>query len=119
MTAVPVVDPSMVEQRYDAESEVLDGAPVKATATRYGIDRRTLSTSHRSRNRPSGSGGYRASVEAPGLDPVELNLASQRREQRDTFADRITAVLLEDERTNRETAMATQWACCMNRSPTF
>ena len=40
--AVPLVDLSMVEQRYDAVREVLDGASVKDTATRYGIDRRTL-----------------------------------------------------------------------------
>jgi transposase InsO family protein len=40
--AVPVVDLSMVEQRYDAVREVLDGATVKDTALRYGIDRRTL-----------------------------------------------------------------------------
>ena len=40
--AVPVVDLSMVEQRYDAVREVLDGATVKDTATRYGVDRRTL-----------------------------------------------------------------------------
>jgi len=39
---VPLVDLSMVEQRYDAVREVLDGATVKDTATRYGIDRRTL-----------------------------------------------------------------------------
>ncbi len=32
----------MVEQRYDAVREVLDGATVKDVATRYGIDRRTL-----------------------------------------------------------------------------
>jgi transposase InsO family protein len=32
----------MVEQRYDAVREVLDGATVKDTAIRYGIDRRTL-----------------------------------------------------------------------------
>jgi hypothetical protein len=36
------VDLSMVEQRYDAVRELLDGATVKDTATRYGIDRRTL-----------------------------------------------------------------------------
>jgi transposase InsO family protein len=40
--AVPLVDLSMVEQRYDAVREVLDGATVKDTATRYGVDRRTL-----------------------------------------------------------------------------
>jgi transposase InsO family protein len=40
--AVPVVDLSMVEQRYDAVREVLDGATVKHTAIRYGVDRRTL-----------------------------------------------------------------------------
>jgi transposase-like protein len=40
--AVPLVDLSMVEQRYDAVREVLDGATVKDTAIRYGIDRRTL-----------------------------------------------------------------------------
>ena len=39
---MPVVDLSMVEQRYDAVREVLDGASVKDTATRYGVDRRTL-----------------------------------------------------------------------------
>jgi transposase InsO family protein len=39
---VPLVDLSMVEQRYDAVREVLDGATVKDTATRYGVDRRTL-----------------------------------------------------------------------------
>ena len=39
---MPVVDLSMVEQRYDAVKEVLDGATVKDTATRYGVDRRTL-----------------------------------------------------------------------------
>ncbi|MGH3990281.1 MAG: IS481 family transposase, partial [Pseudonocardiaceae bacterium] len=32
----------MVEQRYDAVREVLDGATVKDTAIRYGVDRRTL-----------------------------------------------------------------------------
>ncbi len=39
---MPVVDLSMVEQRYDAVREVLDGASVKDTAIRYGVDRRTL-----------------------------------------------------------------------------
>jgi transposase InsO family protein len=39
---MPLVDLSMVEQRYDAVREVLDGASVKDTATRYGVDRRTL-----------------------------------------------------------------------------
>ena len=39
---MPLVDLSMVEQRYDAVREVLEGATVKDTATRYGIDRRTL-----------------------------------------------------------------------------
>lgn len=39
---MPLVDLSMVEQRYDAVKEVLDGATVKDTANRYGIDRRTL-----------------------------------------------------------------------------
>ncbi|MGH2806172.1 MAG: IS481 family transposase [Actinomycetota bacterium] len=39
---MPLVDLSMVEQRYDAVREVLEGASVKDTATRYGIDRRTL-----------------------------------------------------------------------------
>ena len=37
-----LVELSMVEQRYDAVREVLDGATVKDTATRYGVDRRTL-----------------------------------------------------------------------------
>jgi transposase InsO family protein len=40
--AVPLVDLSMVEQRYDAVREVLDGATVTDTAIRYGVDRRTL-----------------------------------------------------------------------------
>jgi transposase InsO family protein len=40
--AVPLVDLSMVEQRYDAVREVLDGASVTDTAIRYGVDRRTL-----------------------------------------------------------------------------
>ena len=39
---MPLVDLSMIEQRYDAVREVLDGASVKDTATRYGVDRRTL-----------------------------------------------------------------------------
>ncbi|MCA1706824.1 MAG: IS481 family transposase [Actinobacteria bacterium] len=39
---MPLVDLSMVEQRYDAVREVLEGANVKDTAIRYGIDRRTL-----------------------------------------------------------------------------
>jgi transposase len=39
---VMLVELSMVEQRYDAVKEVLDGATVKDTATRYGVDRRTL-----------------------------------------------------------------------------
>ena len=39
---MPLVDLSMVEQRYDAVREVLDGASVTDTATRYGVDRRTL-----------------------------------------------------------------------------
>ncbi len=37
-----LVELSMVEQRYDAVREVLEGASVKDTATRYGVDRRTL-----------------------------------------------------------------------------
>jgi transposase InsO family protein len=37
-----LVELSMVEQRYDAVREVLDGATVSDTATRYGVDRRTL-----------------------------------------------------------------------------
>src|SRR5687767_11924984 len=32
----------MVEQRYDAVKEVLDGAAVKDVATRYRVDRRTV-----------------------------------------------------------------------------
>ncbi|MDQ3659610.1 MAG: IS481 family transposase [Actinomycetota bacterium] len=36
-----LVELSMVEQRYDAVREVLDGATVTDTATRYGVDRRT------------------------------------------------------------------------------
>jgi transposase-like protein len=39
---VPLVDLSMVEQRYDAVREVLDGAMVTDTATRYRVNRRTL-----------------------------------------------------------------------------
>jgi transposase InsO family protein len=39
---VMLVELSMVEQRYDAVREVLDGATVKDVATRYGVDRRTL-----------------------------------------------------------------------------
>jgi transposase len=39
---VMLVELSMVEQRYDAVKEVLDGATITATATRYGVDRRTL-----------------------------------------------------------------------------
>lgn len=38
-----LVEPSMVEQRYQAVREVLDtGASVTDVATRYGVDRRTL-----------------------------------------------------------------------------
>ena len=37
-----LVELSMVEQRYDAVREVLDGATVTDVAPRYGIDRRTL-----------------------------------------------------------------------------
>ena len=37
-----LVELSMVEQRYDAVREVLDGATVSDVATRYGIDRRTV-----------------------------------------------------------------------------
>jgi transposase InsO family protein len=40
--AVMLVELSMVEQRYDAVREVLDGAMVKDVAIRYGVDRRTL-----------------------------------------------------------------------------
>jgi transposase InsO family protein len=39
---VMLVELSVVEQRYDAVREVLDGATVTDTATRYGVDRRTL-----------------------------------------------------------------------------
>jgi transposase-like protein len=39
---VPLVDLSMVEQRYDAVREVLDGATVKDTAKRDGIGRTSL-----------------------------------------------------------------------------
>jgi transposase InsO family protein len=39
---VMLVELSMVEQRYDAVKEVLEGATVCDTATRYGVDRRTL-----------------------------------------------------------------------------
>jgi transposase-like protein len=39
---VMLVELSMVEQRYDAVREVLDGATVTDTATRFGVDRRTL-----------------------------------------------------------------------------
>jgi transposase InsO family protein len=39
---VVLVELSMVEQRYDAVKEVLDGASVTDVATRYGVDRRTL-----------------------------------------------------------------------------
>ena len=41
---MPLVDLSMVEQRYDAVREVLDGATVTPVATGYGVDRRTLET---------------------------------------------------------------------------
>ena len=37
-----LVELSMVEQRYDAVKEVLDGASVKDVAIRYGVDRRTV-----------------------------------------------------------------------------
>ena len=37
-----LVELSMVEQRYDAVKEVLDGAMIKDVATRYGVDRRTV-----------------------------------------------------------------------------
>jgi transposase-like protein len=37
-----LVELSMVEQRYDAVREVLDGATVTDVAIRYGVDRRTL-----------------------------------------------------------------------------
>jgi transposase-like protein len=37
-----LVELSMVEQRYDAVKEVLDGASVTDVATRCGVDRRTL-----------------------------------------------------------------------------
>jgi transposase len=37
-----LVELSMVEQRYDAVREVLDGAAVTDTAARYSVDRRTL-----------------------------------------------------------------------------
>jgi len=37
-----LVELSMVEQRYDAVREVLDGATVTDVAARYGVDRRTL-----------------------------------------------------------------------------
>jgi transposase InsO family protein len=37
-----LVELSMVEQRYDAVREVLDGATVTDTSIRYGVDRRTL-----------------------------------------------------------------------------
>ena len=37
-----LVELSMVEQRYDAVREVLDGAMVKDVAIRYGVDRRTV-----------------------------------------------------------------------------
>ncbi len=37
-----LVELSMVEQRYDAVREVLDGGTVTDVATRYGVDRRTL-----------------------------------------------------------------------------
>ena len=37
-----LVELSMVEQRYDAVRDVFDGATVKDTAVRYGVDRRTL-----------------------------------------------------------------------------
>ena len=37
-----LVELSMVEKRYDAVREVLDGATVTDVATRYGVDRRTL-----------------------------------------------------------------------------
>lgn len=39
---MPLVDLAMVEQRYDAVREVLDGVPVKDVAIRYGVDRRTV-----------------------------------------------------------------------------
>jgi len=39
---VMLVELSMVEQRYEAVREVLDGATVTDVATRYGVDRRTL-----------------------------------------------------------------------------
>jgi transposase-like protein len=37
-----LVELSMVEQRYDAVREVLDGATITGVASRYGVDRRTL-----------------------------------------------------------------------------
>jgi transposase InsO family protein len=39
---VMLVELSMVEQRYDAVREVLDGATITDTSIRYGVDRRTL-----------------------------------------------------------------------------
>jgi len=37
-----LTEPSVVEQRYLAVREVLDGANVTDVATRYGVDRRTV-----------------------------------------------------------------------------
>ncbi len=37
-----LVELSMVEQRYDAVRDVLDGATVTDVATRFGVDRRTV-----------------------------------------------------------------------------
>ena len=54
---MPLVDLSMVEQRYDAVREVLDGALVKDVATRYGVDRRT---GHRWLRRYANEGGIGA-----------------------------------------------------------
>ncbi len=64
---VMLVELSMVEQRYDAVREVLDGATVTDVATRYGVDRRTL---HRWLVRYGASVRWRIAAPSPTAVPT-------------------------------------------------
>jgi transposase InsO family protein len=61
----------LVEQRYRAVLEVLDGSPVSEVAVRYGVSRQSV-YSWRSRHAAAGVGGLREASRRPRTSPARL-----------------------------------------------
>lgn len=61
----------LVEQRYRAVLEVLDGSPVSEVAVRYGVSRQTVYT-WKSKHEAEGLGGLREKSRRPRTSPTRL-----------------------------------------------